>query len=785
MLRDIAARRAQFLAIGITMFLGVTLFGASFDAFQNLTASYEGLYRDLAFADLTVTGGDPSTVAERIASEANVAAVTTRTVADVPIAVGGRRFLGRVVGLPASGEPAVGRVRVIRGSGLDPGRPDGVLVEQHMASTFDLAPGAAIRVIGAEGWRDATVLGVVASPEYLWPARSRQEVLVPFDEFGVIFASESFAAATPSDARHVEVLVRFDAGAPSATATTVAAAAIAAGASATITKAEQPSNAALQEDVSGFGELSLMFPVLFLGAGALAMSVLLGRLVAGHRAQIGMLRASGFSRRAVLANYVGTGIVIGLVGSVPGAILGALAAAAITGIYTGVLAIPSSVVEVRPLTLLIGLAIGPVAGGLAAFGPGRRAAATSPAEAMRGSAPIGHGTVSLAERLMPPLRRLPARWLVALRGLGRNRRRSLSTMLGIGLATSLVFVSWGMVDTIQILLDRQFVQVERADATVVLAQPVAASELGTLVDLPDVAAAEPELPVPVTLVSADHRYATTLVGLQPGTTMRALLDASGNVLPLEAGGVVLGVALRQTLGVEVGDTVTAVADVGAGPAARATDLRVSGFVNEPFGSYAYASLPTAAGAAGSTAADPPVTAALVRYGAGVDHAAARQALLASPGVAAVIDSRSLYDTAQQFMGLFYAFIGVMLVLGGLMAFALIFNCLSANVLERSVELTALRALGMSAATVGRLVTAENLLLTVVALVPGLIVAYAMAAVFMASFSSDLFQFNLEVRPTTFIGTAIGIIAVAFLSQWPALRAIRRIELTKAVRERAT
>jgi len=137
------------------------------------------------------------------------------------------------------------------------------------------------------------------------------------------------------------------------------------------------------------------------------------------------------------------------------------------------------------------------------------------------------------------------------------------------------------------------------------------------------------------------------------------------------------------------------------------------------------------------------------------------------------------------MGLFYAFIGVMLVLGGLMAFALIFNCLSANVLERSVELTALRALGMSAATVGRLVTAENLLLTVVALVPGLIVAYAMAAVFMASFSSDLFQFNLEVRPTTFIGTAIGIIAVAFLSQWPALRAIRRIELTKAVRERAT
>jgi putative ABC transport system permease protein len=703
--RDLAARRAQFVAVGVTILLGVALFGASYDAFQNLTASYQGLYDDLRFADLTITGGPADAVAARLADEPGVAAVATRTVADVPIDAGGHRFLGRVVGMPSSGDPPVDRVRVLRGTGLDPAQKDGILVEQHMAATFHLEPGDTIEVLGPAGWRQATVVGVVASPEYLWPARSRQAVLVPFEEFGVTFGLESFAAASPPGTTHAETLVRLAPDAPAGTLDRLTAVAIAAGASATMTRVEQPSNAALQEDVSGFGELSLAFPLLFLGAGALAMAVLLGRMVATHRAQIGILRASGFGRRTILAHYLGFGLLVGLAGSIPGAILGGFAAALITGLYTGVLSIPTSVVDVRPATVAIGILIGPVAGVLAALGPARRAASTSPAEAMHGAAPIGLGTISLAERLLPPLRRLPIRWLVALRGLGRNRSRSLSTVLGIVLATSLIFVSWAFIDTVQILLDRQFVQIQREDATVVLAQPVPASRVASTVANDDIAASEPELAVSVTVIEGSRRYATTMIGLVPGTTMRTFQAQDGRPLALGEDGALLGSALRDRLGLEVGDTVSVepLPESGTtGPASQMTTVRVAGFIDEPFGTYAYASLSTTAGVAGLPAADPPVTSALVRYRPGVDRQAARDLLTALPGVAAVVDSRGLYDTAQSFMGLFYAFVGVMLVLGGVMAFALIFNTLSANVMERAVELTALRTLGMSPATIGRL-----------------------------------------------------------------------------------
>ena len=102
-----------------------------------------------------------------------------RTVAEMPMQVGPDKFLGRVVGLPPAHQPSVNRVELTSGSYLSPGRPAGVLVEQHLADDFDLSPGDSLVVNGATGPRRVQVLGVAASPEYFWPAPSRQDVLAP------------------------------------------------------------------------------------------------------------------------------------------------------------------------------------------------------------------------------------------------------------------------------------------------------------------------------------------------------------------------------------------------------------------------------------------------------------------------------------------------------------------------------------------------------------------------------------------------------------------------------
>jgi putative ABC transport system permease protein len=212
---------------------------------------------------------------------------------------------------------------------------------------------------------------------------------------------------------------------------------------------------------------------------------------------------------------------------------------------------------------------------------------------------------------------------------------------------------------------------------------------------------------------------------------------------------------------------------------------VAGFVDEPLGTLAYASRSVAANLLGTERLAAATTEIGVRLASAADRGAALDRLEAVDGVAVAVDARALQAAAESLMGLFYAFVAVMLVLGSVMAFAVLFNLMAANIGERVTELASLRAAGMRASELSRIITAENVLLTVAGIVPGLLVGWAAAAEFMASFSSDLFSFELHVRPTTFILTALAVLGASLVSQLPILRSVRRIDIARIVRERAS
>ena len=55
---------------------------------------------------------------------------------------------------------------------------------------------------------------------------------------------------------------------------------------------------------------------------------------------------------------------------------------------------------------------------------------------------------------------------------------------------------------------------------------------------------------------------------------------------------------------------------------------------------------------------------------------------------------------------------------------------------------------------------------------------------MAAYDTDQFAFTLSMRWTTLVLSALFIVVVTLVSQWPGLRAIRRLDIAKIVRERA-
>lgn len=790
--RDLRASRAQAVAVLITVMLGVMLFAASYDAFRNLTASYEQTYSDLALADLTISGGDQDRIARTASQADGVAEVTRRVQADLPVAVpaaaGDQTLLGRMVGLPADGQPAVGRVEVLAGETLASTDPNGVVAEKHMADHFDLAVGSTITALLADGPEELTVRGVVASPEYLWPARDRQDVITTPDEFGVVFGSQSLVARTPAGTQVEQTLILYGEDADTAVLDEeLSSAARDAGASDIMTVAEQPSNAALAEDLGAFGELSFMFPALFLSGAGLATFIILNRMVAAQRGQIGVLLASGLSRREVLRHYRGYGVVLGCAGAALGVVLGVPLGAWITSTYTELLSIPDTVVRWYWTTPVIGLLFGLVMGVLSAWAPARAAVGVPPAAAMRGDVGGEAGSrPSLAERVLPPLRRLPVRYRIALRGIGRHPARSASTVVGVTLAIVLVLTSWGMIDTVDRLMSKQFDVVSTNDAQVFLEVPMDQTQADRLAGVDGVAAAEAIVVLDATLATDADLYSTQLQGLASATEMHGFVGLEGRPLDLPSSGLLVGQAARDVLGLSVGDDVSV-----STPTLDVTlDMTVQDFVDEPLGTYAYADRDWLLGSLEQAGVDPDqlaspaVTSAYVRYESDASADEVRQRLLDQPPVLAVISTTALRDMFEEYLALFYAFVGVMLVLGGVLAFALIFNMISAAIAERAGELAIMRASGVSASQVNRMITVENLLLTVIGIPVGLVVGYAAAAAFMASFSSDLFSFDLDMSPWTPVWTALAVLLVALLSQLPGLRAVRRLDIATVVRQRS-
>jgi putative ABC transport system permease protein len=777
--RDIRRQRAAFIAITLTIFLGVTLFGATYDAFLNLKSSYDHAFVVYRFANLTVSGGDSAGLARLARRSAGVEAVQARTQADLPIHVGRDKFLGRVVGVPAGRQPAVNRLALRSGSYLARGDRSGVLVEKHMAETFGLGPGARLTVVGAAGPRRLRVAGVVASPEYFWPSRNRQEVISAPKDFGVVFAAEPLARALAGSRSPDQVAIYYAGGHPDAALTRrLGAAAERLGAADVMTRAQQPSNSALQQDVTSFEQLAVLFPLLFLTAAALATGVLMRRLVAAQRPIVGMLRACGFERRQIVAHYLSFGLATGLAGAVLGAFAGFELGRLWTGLYTEQLSIPVTVVELRPPTIALGFVFGVLVGALAAAAPAAIAAGVPPAEAMRRFAPARRGGLSLAERLLPPLRRLPVRWRMALRSIGRNPRRAVSTMIGVVLALVLILSFWVMIDSTTLLIQRQYNDIQRQDAQLVFRGSLSRRELARIRRVPGVERVEPGAEIPVSLQANGRRYQTALIALPRDTRMHGFYLQDGGRTELPATGILAGSFVRRRLGLEGGEPL-ALSVPRSGVRLR---VPVAGFLEEPLGSYVYASLGAVRAAAGERLGAG--NSAFVTYAPGADRERMRRALSATPGVSAFFDSKALLEYVNRYLGLYYLMIGLMVLFGGAMAFALLYNVIQSNLAERAVEVATLRAAGMPFGALARMITVENVLVASLGILPGCLLAYELARLFMEQFSTDWFSFGVEARPSTFVISALAIVAVALLSELPGLRAVKRLDVAAVVRERS-
>ena len=779
LVKDLAGSKVTFLALTAVILLGVAFFNAGSLGYYNLKHSYDYSYQTLAFADFTVKVAEaPVEAIESLKSIPGVKAVSGRVNSDIPLTIPGneaKTLLARVITMPSGSHPSVNDVKVEEGSYFQANEINPLMVEKSLAKYHGLKPGDTVSLGIGDREIDFKVTGIATSPEYLWPAKSRQETFVSPETFGVVFVPQEAMTRLAGDSSINEFCVIVDKGADRGLIIKETENILEPyGIVGVVPAEEQPSNAILKIDLQEMGNMAQVFSMLFLVVGALVTYVVLTRIVYKQSSQIGMMRALGYSRREVLLHYLSFALIIGVAGAVAGTLAGYFLSEVVTRIYLKALELPFMSVGMPWMLIVEGLLVGIIPCLIAGSLPAYAASRLNPAEAMRTPAPA-RGRKLLLERPFHFLTRLSHLWKIPLRNIFRNRLRSLYTLLGVALGISLILVSFAFMDSINSFMALQFEKIQKYDAQITFAQPQPETMAGEVLSEGMYEKVEPVLQVPVSLEHEGKTYTTMAIGLSPEAELYGLYSSSGEKVTVSDRGILLSGALRKTLDVDVGDVIN------LDSASGIRQIEVAGFVKQPLGAFSYVTLEKAQDLIGGQ----PVIGGLMLDIKPQYAGTLRQIASKIPGTASVELTSETKAKVGERMSFNSNMVWIMFAFGVALASTIVFATIFISILERRREIATMRTLGESKGRIAEMITIENLILGFVGIIIGIPLAYMLALYCFSLLQTDMLSYSLVIFPRTYL-LAIGVIILAMIiSQIPAIRNVNRLDLARMINEHIT
>lgn len=783
--RELERSKWQFIAVAVTVTLGIGFFHGSLSSYGNLGKSYDLTYRTLAFGDVWVRmTAAPDTLVRRVGRLPGVRVAMGRIVQEARVRLRGRQVhevMGRLISLPAEHQPDVNRVRVTAGRYFRPQGGREVLLEASFAKGHNLRPGDFIYpTIQGQEIR-FRIVGLVQTPEYIYSIQSKQYLVPTPDTFGVMFIPQHEAELLLDVGGEInELCLITDPGKRDAVARLVRPLTDRYGGEEPVTRDEQPSNKLLMADLNGYRQMAVILPLLFLTGTVLTSYTLLARLAQSQAVQIGVLRAMGCGQRAVLTHYLWLAAAPAAVGGVFGVGLGYLFAWSITRLYVELINIPYMFFETRPWLILAAFVIAVAAGLVGALAPARSAARLPPAQAVSQQA-------AMTDRMPAAFRwvgaGLPMSLKLPLRNLMRRPTRAVYTVLGVILGVCLMVLSFALLDAVDYAISTYFREIERYDLSVSFAPEQAGRVITQISSWPGVTRAEPTLDVPIEVERRGVTYPTVLIGLPTDSRLRRLTTQAGARARPEPGQALVGRLIADRFNVSEGDLLTIKYAQNRREFKIVRTARVGPAITQPIGSAVYMGMGEVRKLFGERLGIPrlAVSGALVKAEPQrLDWV--RQRLDRMPTVAAVQTREQSHQQIEDLMRFSRVFTGILAFFGVGLAFAVVFTSVSISVLERLRELATLRTLGYSMRQIASFITIENLLLSAVGIGVGLPIGRWLDVYLMTASQTESVTLEPVIFTRTYLIALGAIVALTLLAQIPSFVSLRRMNLATATKE---
>ncbi|MFW8635626.1 ABC transporter permease [Cribrihabitans pelagius] len=777
LLRDFRRLWVQALAIALVLACGVAILLAAVGMYQALEGTREAYYGRNRFADVFAAARRaPESLLPEIAAIEGVLALDARAGSFASLDIPGRAqgAVGRVLSLPETGPPRL-NLPVLR-RGTWPARPGEVVVNAPFAEAHRLGPGDTF-LANLDGRKQAlTIAGTALSPEFIytlgpgalmpdnaafgviWMRRQEAEAA-----FGMTGAFNDLTLKAAPGVAVEEVILRLDQLLEPY------------GGHGAVTRAQHSSHAIIDAEIAQLRGTAMVLPPIFFGISAFLVSMVMGRIVALERAEIGLLKAVGYSDTEVCLHYLMLAALVALAGIAIGWAAGTWLARALAVQYARFFDFPFLIYRVSYWAYAMAALAALLTTTAGAARSALKAARLAPAVAMLPPAPprFKH---SVADVVMRQLR-LSQPAVMILRSFLRWPGRSALTVLGLALAVAAIVSSAFFSDALDEIVDSAFVQSNRQDALLIFTEDRPETVLEEARGLPGVLQAELLQYAPAILRNGPRSKRVAIEARRPDADLSRVLASSGRVVSAPPGGILLSERLAAQLDARPGGLIEVQFTSGRHERAR---VPVSGTVRQYFGLGAYmdhASLNALLRQAPQASA---VSLNLDSSRQQDLHRAVKELPAASGLVMMEEMRRSFRETIRQnvlVMNTIYTTIAVLITIG------VAYNGARIQLSERARELASLRILGFSRGEVSFILAGEMMILALLAQPPGWLIGAWIARLATENFASDLYTIPLVLEPAAFSRASLIVLAAALASVLVVRRRLDRLDLVAVMKTR--
>ena len=781
LLRDLRLMWSQVLTIALVVASGVGGFITTLSAVESLALARDRFYASGHFAEVfSSVKRAPNALAATVLAIPGVADVQTTLEEVVRIELPGVAdpVVGQLIGVDPRAPARMNRVTLRSGRALDATQRTGQVIPALVSAAFadarGLVPGSKISALINGKRRTLEIAGIALSPEFIFAG---QQGVPDLRGFGVFWIPlEALAAAYDMEGAFNRIAVKLAPGASERDVIARLSAQLSRyGGREAVGRADQSSDATLEDEIRQQRVLGTLLPTIFLGVAAFLLNVVVSRLVATQREQIAAMKALGYPNRTIGLHYLKLVLVIVALGLVLGVALGNWLGSLFTGLYAQSFHFPNFEHSVAPWLLVVSIGITVITAVLGTLNTILATVRLAPAEAMRPAAP-GHYRQTVVERLgitqISP----------ALRMILRNmERRPLRTALSIGgVAASVAIVVMGnfFSDAIDYIVDSQFNVGMRSDVIVWMIDAADDSARHDVARLPGVTAVESGRDVAVRFVNGHRNERGSIRGLTRHPQLTRIVDQNKHeASQLDSDGLVMTDRLADKLGLRIGDLVQVEVLEGR---QRQLSVRLDKTVREMMGLNAYIERRTLnrllqEGDQSSWFA------VVVERGR---EAAFLEASKQLPRVVGVFSKASLLRNMQEVSARNIRIMSTVLTLfATVIAVGVVYNNARIALAERTWELASLRVLGFTRTEVSGLLLGEMAISIAIALPLGMVLGYGLVHLIAGLMKSDQFSFPVVIQPATYAWAGIAVLISGVASALVVRRRIDKLDMVAALKTR--